>query len=208
MIGLKSNLLLFLSYKPDCDWLIFCKLLCQIPIKIATPASIGLFNQSILAYELTIQLAKSNILLITVWFRKGLSSQEDFKGSFVSAKWSIVDIIAFLLVFHLVGQGSTSTSWQLVNQAYPNVFTILQLLATIPVTSSSCERSISKLRLIKTYLRNTMTDYRMNGLALMYAHKEIELNIDTLINKFATMHPRRMRMTNILDDGNQLLECL
>lgn len=87
-------------------------------------------------------------------------------------------------------------------QAYPNVFTILQLLATIPVTSSSCERSISKLRLIKTYLRNTMTDYRMNGLALMYAHKEIELNIDTLINKFATMHPRRMRMTNILDDGN------
>ena len=33
--------------------------------------------------------------------------------------------------------------------SFPNVFSILQVLATIPVTSYSCERSISSLRHLK-----------------------------------------------------------
>ena len=40
--------------------------------------------------------------------------------------------------------------------AFPNIFTILKVLATIPVTSCSCERSISSLRLLKNYLRNLL----------------------------------------------------
>jgi len=40
---------------------------------------------------------------------------------------------------------------------YPNIFTILHLLAVLPVTTCSCERSISSLRRVKTYLRSTMT---------------------------------------------------
>ena len=40
---------------------------------------------------------------------------------------------------------------------YPNIFQVLHLLAVLPVTTCSCERSISTLRRVKTYLRNTMT---------------------------------------------------
>ena len=53
-------------------------------------------------------------------------------------------------------------------QAFVNIFTILQILATVPISSSSCERSISTLRNLKNYLRNTMGQERLNGLALMH----------------------------------------
>lgn len=82
--------------------------------------------------------------------------------------------------------------------AFPNIFTILQIVATIPVTSCSCERSISSLRNLKNYLRSTMGEERLNGLALMHTHREMELNLEEIIDLFATRHPRRMKMVNIL----------
>lgn len=66
--------------------------------------------------------------------------------------------------------------------AFPNVFTILQILATIPISSASCERSISTLRNLKNYLRNTMSEDRLNGLAMMYAHRDMSLEQDQIID--------------------------
>ena len=40
------------------------------------------------------------------------------------------------------------------------------------------------------------------GLALMHAHKDIPLNLEEILNHFASLHPRRMRMANLLDDDN------
>ena len=82
--------------------------------------------------------------------------------------------------------------------AFPNIFTILQIVATIPVTSCSSERSISSLRNLKNYLRSTMGEERLNGLALMHTHREMELNLEEIIDLFATRHPRRMKMVSIL----------
>ena len=39
---------------------------------------------------------------------------------------------------------------------FPNIFQILKLIAVTPVTTCTCERSISSLRRLKTYLRSTM----------------------------------------------------
>ena len=92
-----------------------------------------------------------------------------------------------------------SSTIKIVDQvAFPNIFIILQIVATIPVTSCSCERSISSLRNLKNYLRNTMGVERLNGLALMHTHREMELNLKEIIDLFATGHPRRMKMVNIL----------
>ena len=82
--------------------------------------------------------------------------------------------------------------------SFPNVFAILKIVATIPVTSCSCERSISCLRHLKNYLRGTMGQERLNGLALIHAHREIALDLDEIIDLFASKHPKRMRMANIL----------
>ena len=45
-----------------------------------------------------------------------------------------------------------------------------------------------------------MSHDRLNGLALMHTHAEIELDLNELIDLFANLHPRRMRMANILED--------
>ena len=69
--------------------------------------------------------------------------------------------------------------------AFPNLFTALQILATTPVTTCTCERSVSVLRRLKTYLRNTMTQNRLNCLALLNIHREIELDVNEVIDCFA-----------------------
>ena len=94
-----------------------------------------------------------------------------------------------------------ATLEQIDKDAYVNIYTILQILITIPISSASCERSISTLRNLKTYLRKyTMVQDRLNGLALMHAHREIELDLEKIIDLFANLHPRRMRMENILNE--------
>ena len=49
---------------------------------------------------------------------------------------------------------------------------MLQLYLTVPVTSSTSERSFSALRQIKTYLRNTMTQEKLNQSMLCYVHSD------------------------------------
>ena len=39
---------------------------------------------------------------------------------------------------------------------FPGIYNCLKILGTIPVSSSECERTISVLRRLKTYQRNTM----------------------------------------------------
>lgn len=53
---------------------------------------------------------------------------------------------------------------------YPNLFKFLKIGATLPVTVASVERSFSSLKRIKTYLRNSTGQGRLNGLAVMSIH--------------------------------------
>ncbi|GBP33986.1 hypothetical protein EVAR_24900_1 [Eumeta japonica] len=45
---------------------------------------------------------------------------------------------------------------------FPNVWTALHILLTIPVTVAKGERSFSKLKLTKTYLRSTVSGKTIN----------------------------------------------
>ena len=52
----------------------------------------------------------------------------------------------------------------------PNICTLMLIMITLPITSCECECSISLLRLVKSALRTTMTEERLNGLALISQH--------------------------------------
>jgi hypothetical protein len=39
------------------------------------------------------------------------------------------------------------------------------------------------MKVIKKYLRNTMTDERLSALTLMYIHPQIDINIDEVIDR-------------------------
>ena len=80
---------------------------------------------------------------------------------------------------------STATAAFKACTQLPNVKQLLQLLATIPVTTCCVERSFSALRRIKTDLRSTMSEEWLKGLALMEIHNEVMIDVDKVIDNFA-----------------------
>ena len=86
-----------------------------------------------------------------------------------------------------------------MDTTFPTLYQLLKILATISITTSQCERSISRLRIIKTYMRSTMTEERLSGLALLSIHHDIDLTMDDIISRFARKNERRMSFINILD---------
>ena len=84
---------------------------------------------------------------------------------------------------------------------YPNIFSVLKTLAVLPVTTSECERSVSTLRRLTTYMRSAMTGRRINALALMNVHRMVDLNVNTLVDNFADRNPRKMQLRDILKDN-------
>jgi hypothetical protein len=56
---------------------------------------------------------------------------------------------------------------------FPNACIAYRILLTIPVTVASAEKSFSKLKLIKSYLRSTMSHERLNGLAILSIKKKM-----------------------------------
>lgn len=55
--------------------------------------------------------------------------------------------------------------------AFSEVFTVMKLLLLMPASNATSERSFSALRRIKTYLRSTMTQQRLNNLMVLHVHK-------------------------------------
>ena len=58
---------------------------------------------------------------------------------------------------------------------FPHIRKFLICMMVIPVTSCEAERSFSALRRIKTYLRSTMSQERLTGLALLTIHQHSSL---------------------------------
>ena len=85
---------------------------------------------------------------------------------------------------------------------YPNIFVLLTIACTLPVTTCENERSNSQLKLLKTYLRSTMTEKRLSSLALIKIHRDMVANLDfnKLVVAFANKHPRRMALPCIFSD--------
>jgi lysozyme family protein len=69
---------------------------------------------------------------------------------------------------------------------YPAISAMLQIFATLPVTTATGERSFSALKYLKNYLRSTMTEDRLNGLAHLYINRDIELEYGKVIEEFGT----------------------
>jgi hypothetical protein len=76
---------------------------------------------------------------------------------------------------------------------YPNVAIAYRILFTMPVTVASAERSFSKLKLLKNYLRSTMTQDRLNGLAILCIEKKLldEIDLNGIIDDFVSQNVRR-----------------
>jgi hypothetical protein len=79
-------------------------------------------------------------------------------------------------------------------QFFPNIHKVLKVLLTMPVSTASAERSFSGLRRLKTYLRSTMTEQRLTGLALLHIHRSHVIDIDQVLNRFDASGHRRIAL--------------
>ena len=68
--------------------------------------------------------------------------------------------------------------------SYPSLAVLIQILATLPVTTATNKLSFIAFKYLKTYLRNTTKEVRLNGLALLYVHRDISLDFEKIISEF------------------------
>ncbi len=68
----------------------------------------------------------------------------------------------------------------------------LRIAVNFHVSVASAERSFSKLKLIKTYLRSTMTQHCLNGHDEHKQEFSWQLSYDDIIDNFAVIKSRRV----------------
>ena len=75
---------------------------------------------------------------------------------------------------------------------------LIKILITTPMTTAESERSFSTLKRIKTFLRNTMLNERLNALAMLSIEKQMISEMknfnNTVIDVFATSKNRRLEL--------------
>jgi len=78
--------------------------------------------------------------------------------------------------------------------SYSEVLRACMLFLVLPVTVASAERSFSKLKLIKHFLRNSIAQDRLTNIAILNVEqiRTSELNLEKVINDFANLKARKM----------------
>ena len=62
--------------------------------------------------------------------------------------------------------------------AFPNIYTLLKIACTLPVTSCECERSASVIRRLDNYMRHCMTEERLTALAPLHIHYDTNIDME------------------------------
>lgn len=91
-------------------------------------------------------------------------------------------------------------NWMKKNEVegiYINFIRIIKDFCVIPVTSASCERAFSKLTHVKTKLRATMKQDRLDDFMLAFMEQQLEKSIDVedIIEEFKKLVPFDRRLT-------------
>ncbi|KAE9522524.1 hypothetical protein AGLY_017071 [Aphis glycines] len=76
----------------------------------------------------------------------------------------------------------------------PNIQVLLRLFGTLPITSATQERTFLTLKRLKSYLRSTMTQERLNGLAIENINKKENLTELEVLQQFSKTSPKRLQL--------------
>ena len=82
-------------------------------------------------------------------------------------------------------------------EVFSETQTLLKIIITTPMTTAEAERCFSTLKRVKTFLRNTMTQERLNALAMLSMEKKLVTDMidfnQRVIEKFANLKERRAK---------------
>ena len=82
------------------------------------------------------------------------------------------------------------------HETYPLVYLLVKLALTIPVATTTVERSFSAMKYIKNELRNRMGNQWMNDCLVVYIEKDVACSIDneTIMQRFQNIKTRRRQL--------------
>ncbi|XP_064471819.1 52 kDa repressor of the inhibitor of the protein kinase-like [Ornithodoros turicata] len=83
-------------------------------------------------------------------------------------------------------------------EVFPLIRTLLQVLATLPVSVASAERSFSTLRRLKSWMRTQMAEERLTALALLHTHRDIAIDTQRVIDRFASKARGQRRLDFVI----------
>ena len=147
--------------------------------------------QKLVPINITEELSINNIMEATNFYKDDLTNPDviDEELHRWKMKWlSVLNDDRPRLLSHALKECSS----------FPNVFILLKLFATLPLSSCSCERSASVLRRLNTYMQCTQTEQRLSSLAMIHINYDVTIDIDTVYQMFIEKHPRRMEHANML----------
>ncbi|CAK9834264.1 Transposable element Tcb1 transposase [Anthophora retusa] len=105
--------------------------------------------------------------------------------SFVAAKVDYINGNEFHISFQSITQVNYSALDAMkyiiknnLSEAYPNLLIALQIMLTTSATVTSAERSFSRLKLIKNYLRSSISQDRFTSLAILSIESEVANSIN------------------------------
>ena len=120
-------------------------------------------------FELTYKIARFNRLVQS----SGTAFQSDATA---------LDVLQWLTKYRLC-------------ESTPYLFLCLKLYLTVAVSIASCERSFSKLKLIKCYLKSIMGESKLSALAILSIESDFVemLSFENIILEFVSVKARRIQ---------------
>ena len=107
-----------------------------------------------------------------------------------NSNFSLMDIVEDFRAF----KKDPNSQWKLDH--YSQIVIALKLILVLPASNCTSERSFSAMKRIKTYLRTTMSQKRLNWLMILHVHKERtdKLSIERIVNLFVSRNEERLRI--------------
>uniref|UniRef100_A0A0D3C1Q1 TTF-type domain-containing protein n=1 Tax=Brassica oleracea var. oleracea TaxID=109376 RepID=A0A0D3C1Q1_BRAOL len=80
--------------------------------------------------------------------------------------------------------------------SHPLVYRLLKLVLTLPVATATVERCFSAMKIVKTSLRNRISDQFLNDCVICFVEKELfeKVTNDVVIKRFQKMESRRINL--------------
>ena len=83
-----------------------------------------------------------------------------------------------------------------VQDSFPNVEIAFRIYLVVMSTNSTSERSFSKLNFVQNEYRTSMTQERLNSLAIMSLERDIlrKMNFNDVIDEFSNAKARKVQL--------------
>ena len=118
------------------------------------------------------------------------SFHREYHNRSENCNFSLMDIVEDFRAF----KKDPNSQWKLDH--YSQIVILLRLILVLPASNCTSERSFSAMKRIKTYLRTTMSQKRLNWLMILHVHKERtdKLSIERIVKLFVSRNEERLRI--------------